>query len=337
MARPGAAIDAPLRGPDVRSVPRGSLLRLLPRAARYALESKWFVKLNSERPGWRPGLVRGAPLALLAGMLLVLRVPAPLLAQGWAGSVELDNDFFKGFSPTRSTDFEYTHGAAVTLVRNGRSDLCRDRRIGARLLHRIFTPRDERVIGGQRRPAGWVRVTLGCGLATASARDSGVGVAFGLVGPGAGGEAIQRLTHRVLGFREPSGWERQLDSRVDLGVWWVRQRRFADESSHFDGWVEGRAEVGVIRSFAGLQVGGLVTAPFLPGVKVTGSAGAILQGHDYLLSGLRPIPLVPTASFGARVSMLGVTASYEVLFRGASYHAEPGGFAFGRIAIAFDG
>jgi len=137
----------------------------------------------------------------------------------WRLDLRLDNDFFVEFSPTKSTDHEYTHGTALILRSLAPNRPCGTlRRLEVGVSQLLYTPRDESPFApDQRQHGGWLRVSGAC-VAPAGSTGSSVGFTIGLVGPAAGGAGAQRLVHAIFRFREPEGWDQQLPTRIDLAT-----------------------------------------------------------------------------------------------------------------------
>lgn len=260
---------------------------------------------------------------------------------GWSVSLELDNDFFVGFSPTESTDYEYTHGTRITAIRRTPGPLCPGTSAAWSIHHRLFTPRVERrnPLVGQRRHAAWLRGGLTCSFVTPRQEDR-VSYHFGLVGPAAGGKELQSMLHRLLGFRDPNGWENQIETWVDVGLA-LERRRVLVNQGRTNGILELRAELSTVRSNAG---GGLTVvfevseAPFslTPKLRIstTGSVELVLQNK--LLDGVQPTAYVAVGGGDVEVTLGRVGIVGAVTIRTREYVQEPGGFVYGTLGLRLD-
>ena len=156
-------------------------------------------------------------------------------------SIQIENDVF-----TRSGDKHYTHGMQLSWMvvgdppnwlkglsqifpayRKGRGINAVVYTIG----HKMFTPEDvesEELVEDEMPYAGYLygSVTLLSHI-TGGIVDKGAALEFtlGIVGPDAGGEAVQNNFHDFIGVERSNGWEHQLNNEIALGVSYSRMWR----------------------------------------------------------------------------------------------------------------
>ena len=264
-------------------------------------------------------------------------VPGSLGAQGqWRIDLRVDNDLFVEFSPTRSSDHEYTHGTALTAESLDSWGPCGDgRRLLVDLSQRLFTPRDETPgAPGQRSDAGWLRLQAGCVSRTGPSRGS-IRFTLGVVGPLSGGEQAQRAVHRLLHFREPRRWAEQLPNRADVAVGVGHRLLLTPPSAPVGLWLEGDIDAGTVRSSVRGAAAFSLRSGGHPDTGLALRVGASAVGNDYLLQGLATRRLLGWASLDGSLVMHRVVLSYGLTTRTRSYEEEPGGFIFGTIGVGF--
>lgn len=262
-------------------------------------------------------------------------IPSSLNAQDrWRLDLRVDNDLFVEFSPRKSRDHEYTHGTALTLESLLPQRPCGDRHhLLLGLSQLLFTPRDETPgAPGQRRDAGWLRLQAGCISWTGGARTS-IRMVVGVVGPLSGGEQAQRAIHHLLHFREPHGWEQQLPNRLEITVGAGRRFEVTPAHSPVQVSLEGRADVGTIRSSMSGATSVSLRSRRHPDTGIDLRVGASAAGNDYLLQGLTTRRLLGWASVRGSVGLHPIVLSYGLTARTRSYREEPSGFLFGSIGI----
>lgn len=274
---------------------------------------------------------------VLCTVTVISLIPSALNAQDrWRLDLRVDNDLFVEFSPTRSQDHEYTHGTMIGLESLSSQGPCGDRHhLALGLSQLLFTPRDETPgAEGQRRDAGWLRLQANCIGREGRSRNS-AGMVIGVVGPLSGGEQAQRAVHRLLHFREPQGWDRQLPNRLEIAVW--AARRFPVTPRHFPVqlWIEGRADIGTIRSSVSGATAVSLRSRRHPDTGLDLRVGASAVGNDYLLQGLTTRRVLGWASLRGSVGLHPLVLSYGLTARTRSYREEPSGFLFGSIGIGF--
>ena len=113
-------------------------------------------------------------LSGLLGTVVMAASALPLSGQArWQAELRADNDFFVGFSPTKSSDHEYTHGTVLGVRALHGHEKCRGWRPGLELSQTMYTPRSEfGVRSGERRHAGWLRLEITCASGDGPTRSS---------------------------------------------------------------------------------------------------------------------------------------------------------------------
>lgn len=59
-------------------------------------------------------------------------------------------------------------------------------------------------------------------------------LSFGMIGPAALGEPIQKFVHKVRNITTPEGWDNQLENEPTLGLGWVKRYNYAINAHHAD-------------------------------------------------------------------------------------------------------
>ncbi|SHE53826.1 hypothetical protein SAMN02745148_00566 [Modicisalibacter ilicicola DSM 19980] len=170
-----------------------------------------------------------------SGLLLASLFCSPLGLAADLYYLKVENDLFSS-----SEDGHYTNGVeAARIVIPDESHWSRSLAdglpgwsardldaVGYHFIHQIYTPNNitrERLIEDDRPYAG---VLLGGLSLYDDTRHEGwreataVQLKFGLVGPAAGGEPIQKAVHEVVGSDNPKGWDNQLDNEPILNLGW---------------------------------------------------------------------------------------------------------------------
>ena len=179
--------------------------------------------------------------------LLVSLLPAVGLAQEPAASgviVTVDNDLLAARGGAAPPDYDYTHGASVTVARaRAPSTLARAARQAARCRSAtdrqqgclmstlgvgqvIYTPRQDAPvpIAGERPYGGWLFAEASArALATGRARTLAVRV--GVTGPASLAEHVQNGVHRWLGNERQLGWAYQVPTSLGVSLRYDEVRR----------------------------------------------------------------------------------------------------------------
>jgi hypothetical protein len=156
-------------------------------------------------------------------------------------SIQVENDFF-----TQSGDRYYTNGIELSWMivgeppawlrglsmifpayRRGRGVNAVNYTIG----HKMFTPEDVyayNLVEDEQPYAGYLYTSFTLlSHITGGMVDEGAALefTFGLVGPGAGGEEVQKSYHDLIGVEQSNGWDNQLENELVLGVSYSRMWR----------------------------------------------------------------------------------------------------------------
>ena len=197
------------------------------------------------RAGTKSGAERGGGAALPA-----------LDAGRRTVSLVLENDYFA------DSDDGYTGGFAVGLSRERAAlgaypDDARARRSWT-LVQRVYTPDALEATTPAPHERAWASWFY---LERARETDDGtsrrrLAASVGVVGPSAGGGALQRTTHRAVGGAEPRGWDSQIEDRTAVQLEGALERRLA--SASLGGGVEASTTahaglaLGTVRRHAGV-------------------------------------------------------------------------------------
>lgn len=142
------------------------------------------------------------------------------------------------------TDRHYTHGTRLSWV-SPSGDIpawatwamdalpffeeSTNRRVGYAGGQLIFTPENiaQKALIKEDRPyAGWLYGAVSLHGEKGNRRD-GLELALGIVGPGSGGEQIQKLVHETIRTTRPNGWGNQLSNEPGVALTYERQWRIA--------------------------------------------------------------------------------------------------------------
>jgi lipid A 3-O-deacylase len=207
----------------------------------------------------RPAHARHHRLKLLAGVAVLIALPAPAFAdrpaeQKGVFSLAVEND-----SLSSGADRNYTSGIKLAYVSpsegvpawlrgtggftraisGGEPDFW-----GVAFGQSIFTPEDINAVPAppdQHPYAGWLYMQLMVGV-----EDDGPSPDFldtyelelGIVGPSALGEESQRGIHQLLGAPDPQGWDSQLHDEVAFAVSFDRRWRALRAFANVPGGLE---------------------------------------------------------------------------------------------------
>ncbi len=177
-------------------------------------------------------------------------------------SIQFENDGLAG-----TNDGEYTHGLKLDYVSKKPVPEWLQRlsrmtpfyepgelsNVTYTLSQELFTPSDitiPTVIPGDRPYAGWLHVDISAFTQAIISPDyyhvSMVGISVGMVGPSAGGEAMQRFLHTLVNVHQPQGWSNQLSDEAALGLNYVHKwRLFEPEHKGYEFEVSPHAVVAV--------------------------------------------------------------------------------------------
>ncbi len=211
-------------------------------------------------------MVNSRATRLLALATLLLAAPAAAgeearstyaVSEGGTYSVTFENDVFGG------ADRDYTNGVRIDYV-TPRNDLPFWARFARRNLgwltdaedwyatyalgQNIYTPGDitlDDPLGDDRPYAGFLYGSLGI-VADQGDRLDTIALDFGVVGPAAQADEVQRFVHGLIGSPKPEGWEHQLENEAAFRLLYERKHRFlhdfgipffdleADAAPHFN-------------------------------------------------------------------------------------------------------
>ncbi len=157
-----------------------------------------------------------------------------------------ENDYFGG-----GTDRQYTNGMRLTYYDMGGDpplvgvffdqfvptfDVNETTSVYYSLGHNLYTPDDitQTTPDLNDRPyAGFLYLSAGMTSITGNHLDD-MEVTFGVVGPWAFGEDVQKKFHATFGFDEPLGWDYQLENEPGLILSWQRRWPEAYSSEFLD-------------------------------------------------------------------------------------------------------
>lgn len=156
-------------------------------------------------------------------------------------SIQMENDFFLG-----DTDRHFTHGTRLSYTTGERpadtDDLIAKAaglvpffpdqgvsRAHYALGQNIYTPADitdVNLIEDDRPYAGWLYLSAGL-FSVSKDRDRMDNLAFevGVIGPWSQAEKTQKTWHETFGFRDPKGWDHQLENEVGFDIVYNRSVR----------------------------------------------------------------------------------------------------------------
>ena len=145
-------------------------------------------------------------------------------------SLVLENDYFA------DSDDGYTGGFAIGLsrerpARDARPDGARARTTWT-LVQRVYTPDalDATTPAPHERAwASWLHLERAHEIDDGTTRRR-LAAALGLVGPSAGGGALQRAAHRAVGGVDPRGWDSQIGDRAAVQLEGAFGRRLGSAS-----------------------------------------------------------------------------------------------------------
>lgn len=133
------------------------------------------------------------------------------------------------------------------------------------LAHQLYTPEQKylaELIADDRPYAAWLSLGLAVNLRTPS-HGHFVELSVGVVGPAAGGEAVQNEFHRVIERRFANGWAHQLRNEPTLQLGYQQRLKFLESGTH-DG------KTFDVIPFYGGALGNALTAAHLGGLMRVG-------------------------------------------------------------------
>lgn len=161
----------------------------------------------------------------------------------------------------------------------------------------IFTPRDIKPFTNQpadRPYAGYLYATAAVTAGNGRQLDD-LELTAGWVGPGAGGELIQRRYHEGIGVQKPNGWNNQLKDEPALGLSWQRR---------WPGWAQ--ATVGPTRVALAPYLGGTVGNVYTH-TRAGATASWQLRGDVPTDTPIRVAPGIPGTGYFATINKVNVT------------------------------
>jgi lipid A 3-O-deacylase len=177
--------------------------------------------------------IRNLTIRPSTALLAVLLLCASVMHAQRSTRIDLDNDAFNFWqAPQQRADREYTQGIRATVswptdagfakrlvggavACDPADEAFNCRTMSVALAQEVFTPTLEarRRVAGERPYAGWL------GAEFAVQREDARGfhafsLGVGVVGKASLAEAAQKTAHRLLDFRQPEGWDKQLPSEL---------------------------------------------------------------------------------------------------------------------------
>jgi len=181
-------------------------------------------------------------------MALLFTWPEAALAgieePGYICSAQFENDMFGG-----GTDRHFTHGTAFNCLtkpipwvvkaadqlpwftyektQDGKTEL--QARGSLSLGQNIYTPEDitkKELIEEDRPYAGWLYLGFGLVANQGNRRFDKIELTLGMVGPWSRAEEVQKTWHSLFGFREPRGWDHQLDNEPAVNLFYEQAWRY---------------------------------------------------------------------------------------------------------------
>lgn len=197
--------------------------------------------------------------AFVAGLLLSSAVGAQTMPPpGSEFQLFIENDMLARTDRYYTNGIKLGVGAPFDLLQTPAAELLRQvAPVGSEGVHlglffgqNIYTPRDIGIAAAQPfdRPwSAWLYVGGVAQRARGNRLDT-VEVDLGMIGPAALGEQVQKNWHRLIGVKQPKGWDNQLPNEPGLLVSYLQKRRFGDANA--DVVVHGGASVGTILDLA---------------------------------------------------------------------------------------
>jgi hypothetical protein len=181
--------------------------------------------------------------ALLAAPAIAAAQPAQLPEARRSTVFVLDNDFLALRGAGKADDFDYTHGAKISVSWLGAPDLVRRALFakrtcdvagarqstclatGLELGQRIYTPRraGAQPVEGERPYGGWLYVA-GSAKALSPHSALSMDIEIGMTGKGSLAEPVQAGMHKILGNTKQPGWAHQLETNPGM-LWRIAGAR----------------------------------------------------------------------------------------------------------------
>jgi lipid A 3-O-deacylase len=161
----------------------------------------------------------------------------------------------------------------------------------------IFTPREIKPFANQpadRPYAGYTYASVALTAGDGQKLDD-VELTAGWVGPGAGGELIQRRYHEAIGVQKPNGWNNQLKDEPTLGLSWQRR---------WPGWAQ--ANLGEARVALAPYIGGTVGNVYTH-ARAGATASWQLRGEAPTDTPIRVAPGIPGTGYFTTTERVNVT------------------------------
>jgi lipid A 3-O-deacylase len=202
--------------------------------------------------------------------------------------INYENDFFT------ASDRDYTQGILVEKVHPNFSGFPvmkilwhprhSELKYGLAIEHNAYTPNqiDRYTIQYGDRPFAGVLLLKTFLIATNYQRKQRLTVSFssGLLGPGAGGELIQRTIHHWIHYTQPQGWHNQIQNDLILNYQVNGEKEIYQHANHFSISTYGSVRLGTLNDklSAGFTANlGNFTSPFTQSVLLRRS----FQWHMY--------------------------------------------------------
>lgn len=281
--------------------------------------------------------------------------------------IDVDNDILVAFITGKPTDYEYTHGTRLWAesdrlgllpwllkdpLRCRSSGACRHRVV---LSQELYTPRRDspEPVEGERPHAAWLYIAAET-LRETDRKTTRLGLLFGIVGPEALGEEVQRAVHERFRFRMPMGWNHQLPLEPTLQLRISQERRllFATRGPAAYGLtLDLGADVGNALITGASQIAARLclgrqrcsSSPSRsPGLVLRAGLGTRAVLRNIFLDGtlqeshsVEKEHLVPTAMGSILVRAFGLELVYAVQWRAREYRTEPAGFSYGMLSVGY--
>jgi lipid A 3-O-deacylase len=175
--------------------------------------------------------------------------------------------------------FDLLQTPAAEVLRSLDPDNGEDIHVGLFLGQNMYTPRDITIATPQPNDRPWA-AWLYLGGVAQRARGNRLDTAeldLGLVGPAALGEQVQKGWHRLVGVKQPRGWDNQGPTEPAFMLSYLQKRRYGGDN--FDLIAHGGATLGTVMTLA--RAGAMLRA----GQRMSGfgpdtiePGGAMLQG-----------------------------------------------------------
>lgn len=196
----------------------------------------------------------------------------------WANT---DRYYTNGIKFGVGLPFEILQTPAAEVLRSLDPDGGEDVHFGLFLGQNLYTPRDISIATPQPNDRPWA-AWLYLGGVAQRARDNRlhtVELDVGVVGPAALGEEVHRGWHRLIGARQPKGWDNQGRSEPAFMLSYLHKRRYGGDGA--DVVLHGGASVGTVMTLG--RVGGMLRL----GQRMTGFGPDTIEPGGAMLHGTR--------------------------------------------------